>query len=71
MTEVTSPRVFIRHVRAARLCTKGGRAWFASYGLSWTNFLKEGIDIATLEATGDPLAARAIAKAREEADGRR
>lgn len=69
MTEVTSPRVYIRHVRAARLCTKGGRAWFARYGLSWNDFLKDGIDIPTLGATGDPLAARAIAKAREEANG--
>lgn len=69
MSEVTSPRVHIRHVRAARLCTKGGREWFARYNLSWSDFLKNGIDIETLEATGDPLAARAIAKAREEANG--
>ena len=65
--------VHMRHVRAANLCSRGGRAWFHHHGLSWTDFLRDGIPAATLRATGDALAARAVSAAEKEAQehGRR
>lgn len=72
MTEVTSGlRVHMRHVRAAKLCSDGGRTYFKKYGLSWSDFLKDGIEASVLIAHNDPLSARAVAAAQEEADGRR
>jgi hypothetical protein len=60
----------MRHIRAANLCSKGSRAWFLRHGLSWTDFLRDGVPAATLTATGDPLAARAVAAAeKEDRDG--
>jgi hypothetical protein len=57
----------MRHVRAARLCAGGARAWFKHYGLDHNDFLANGIPVSVLEATGDPLALRAVAAAKEEA----
>ena len=68
-TEVTSElRVTMRHVRAAKLCSRGARAWFIQYKLDYNDFLANGIPVSVLEARGDPLALRAVAAAREEAE---
>lgn len=64
---MTSVLVQFRHVRAANLCARGTRAWFIQHGLSWSEFLATGIPASVFEATGDPLALRAVAAAREEA----
>lgn len=71
MTRKQPVIVTMKHVRAARLCSRGARAWFASYDLPWSTFLAEGLPADVLEATGDPLAAKAVAAAREEAAGGR
>lgn len=71
MTEVTSdPVVRMRHVRAAKLCARGARAWFVLYRLDWNEFLADGTPASVLEATGDPLALRAVREAKAEHDGR-
>lgn len=63
---MTPPAVVtMRHVRQARLCAGGARAFFRRYGLDWGRFLREGIPADELEATGDALAARVVAAARE------
>ncbi len=60
-----------KHVRAAALCTRGARDWFKANNLDWSDFVTNGLPAATLLATGDPLAARAVAAAQKEAtDGR-
>jgi len=66
------PLLLIRHVRAAKLCMSGARAWFAQRGWSWAEFLAEGRPVSDFEETGCPLAARATKVAREEVaeDGR-
>lgn len=72
MTEVTSElRVRHRHIRAARICMKGSRDFFAKHDLDWNDFLANGIPVAVLEEIGDPIALRAAEEARkEEAHGR-
>lgn len=49
-------KVTMRHVREARMCSKGARAFFEAHNLDWNEFLREGIDAAKLEATGDAMA---------------
>lgn len=69
--EVTSePRVYMRHIRMAKLCASGTRTWWSAQGLDWNGFLSEGIPGETLVATGDPLAMRPVMAARSERDGR-
>ncbi len=69
---MTSLIVHMRHVRAANLCSRGARAWFAARGLPWTEFLQQGISAERLRATGDGLALRAVKAAeKEHEDGRR
>lgn len=70
MVEVTSePRVFMRHIRQAKLCAGGTRTWWKNNGLDWNDFLKNGIPGEALLATGDPLAQRPVEAARAERDG--
>lgn len=68
----SEPRIYMRHIRAACLCSRGARAWFTRHRLSWADFLMDGCAAERLIATGDPLAMRAVNEARKEAeDGRR
>lgn len=65
-------RVYIRHTRAVDMCSPGSRRFFANHGFSWSDFLDNGISVADLRATGDPLAEPAIKAAiAEENNGRR
>lgn len=63
-----SVMVFPRHIRAAKLCTRGARAWFNRQGLDWNECIEKGIPDDVLTATGDPLAIRAANVARQEAE---
>jgi hypothetical protein len=64
MTEI---RATMRHLRALKFCSYGGRQFFARYGLDWSAFLREGIAVSDLEATGDALCLRLASYARTEA----
>lgn len=59
--------VYIRHLRAADLCTKGARRWFKEHGLSWDQFIEQGISSDVLEALDDPLGMQVLEIARKEA----
>ncbi len=65
--EVT--RIYIRHVRAAKICMSGARDWFKARGWSWSEFLANGWDLDEFEAVGCPIAARAAKIARSEVAG--
>ena len=49
-------RVYVHHLRSARYCMKGSKSFFEKKGLDFRKFLKEGIEIETLEETKDPMA---------------
>jgi hypothetical protein len=57
-----------KHLRKANFCMSGGRQWFSDHGLSWSDFLENGIPADTLEATGDEMALVVSKLAREEAN---
>ncbi len=65
--------VTINDLRAAEMCARSARPWFARKGLSWSDFVTKGIDADILRATGDGLALKVVAiaeqRAREAADG--
>lgn len=62
----------MKHIREAKFCASGARDWFQKYGLSWSDFIANGIAAEKLESTGDALAFRVTEIARKEADdGRR
>jgi hypothetical protein len=46
----------MEHIRAAGLCARGARAWFARHGFDWSEFIAHGIAAERLEATGDHYA---------------
>ncbi len=64
---MTGVIVKMKHLRAANLCARGGRRWCAEHGISWVDFLQNGIPADVLKATGDSLAARAVLEAEKEA----
>lgn len=59
--------VTMRHVRSARLCSRGTRAWFEKHGLDFNVFLTTGYPAETIEGTGDSLGMRVAEEARKEA----
>jgi hypothetical protein len=58
--------VTIRHLREAGMCSREPRKWFAKQGLSWTEFVTNGLPEEVLIATGDPLAMKVVEIARVE-----
>jgi hypothetical protein len=57
-------RVTMRHIRAAKLCRRGTKAFFERHDLDWIDFLKNGIEAEKLAATGDAMALRVVEIAR-------
>lgn len=55
MTEKTV-MVKMSHIREAKMCSRGARAFFERHELDWQAFLNEGIDAEKLKATGDFMA---------------
>ena len=47
-------------------CAAGGRAWFARHGLSWRDFVRQGIEASQLEAIDDGFCRAILAHARAE-----
>lgn len=71
-------RVTVQHLRTVQgfgprpgLCAPGARAWCARYGVSWADFVREGIDADVLLATGDAFAIALVAHAQGEKHGQR
>lgn len=61
--------VTINDLRAARMCGRSARPWFARHGLSWDTFITEGYDAEVIRATGDALALKVIAAAEARTNG--
>lgn len=66
MTEVTSIRARLEHVRAAGVPIRVARLAFVDSKLDWSDFLANGIDVEVLEATGNPFARYIAREARTD-----
>ena len=64
MTTVEDPIVRMEHIRCARMCSRGSRAFFERHGLDWQRFLREGIPASELLAIGDAMALQVVEVAR-------
>ena len=59
-------RIWPRHLYSvpylgrSGFCAQGSRQWFSAHGLSWADFVANGISAAVLAATGDPMAIHLI-----------
>jgi hypothetical protein len=56
--------VTLKDMRELRYCSKVPRKWFERHGLSWSDFLANGIPASKLEATGDAMALKVVEVAR-------
>jgi hypothetical protein len=54
------------HVRAAGFCAAGARTWLERHRIDLMRFIHQGVPASELEATGDALALRVAAIARED-----
>lgn len=53
---MSDPLVRMPDVRAVHMCSSGARLFCDRHGFDWNEFLKNGIPVSQLEATGDHLA---------------
>lgn len=49
------PAMFPRHLRAARMCMSGARAWFKAHDLDWSAMVQHGLPLKDIEHIKDPL----------------
>jgi len=56
--------VTMQDVRAAKMCSRGARAFLASHGVKWSDFLSDGVSADLLIKTGDAMALRVVEVAR-------
>lgn len=54
----------MEHVRAAKMCSRGARAFFRRHDLDWDTFLSVGLPAEVILATGDAMAAQVVEVAR-------
>lgn len=58
-------KVKMVHVRQAKMCSRGARAFFERHGLDWGTFLEEGLDSDIIEQTGDAMALAVVKVAKD------
>lgn len=61
---MTKVLVKMEHVRASKMCSRGARAFFQRHNLDWNTFIREGLPIEQIEATGDAMALQVAEVAR-------
>lgn len=60
--------VQVQHIRAAKLCARGARQWFARHGLDFTTFITKGYPVEEIE-NKDALGKLVADYARKDAAG--
>lgn len=53
-------RIYMCHIREAKMCAKGTRQFFVNKGWDFQEFLKNGIDAEKLIKTGDAMALQVV-----------
>lgn len=59
-------RIHIRHVHAAKICSRGARDFFTRHQMDWGQFLREGMHVSELDGFDDAFLNRVIEIARKE-----
>lgn len=53
-------KIYMCHVREAKMCAKGTRAFFERQGWDFQEFLKNGLDAELFLKTGDAMALQVV-----------
>jgi len=53
-------KIYMSDLRKAKMCAQGSRAFFLSQGWDWQDFLKNGIDLETVEKADDAMAQQVV-----------
>lgn len=61
--------VKMQDIHAARYCSSGARVWLKSHGIDVLGFIREGVPVERFEETGDAMALKVAAIARERQGG--
>lgn len=56
--------VRLEHMRSLRYCSRGARDFFERNELDWATFIREGLPVEEIEATGDAMALKVAEVAR-------
>ena len=56
-------------IHAAKFCSSGARVWLKAQGIDVLDFIRNGVPVERFEETGDELALRVAAIARERQRG--
>jgi hypothetical protein len=56
-------------IHAAKFCSSGARVWLQAQGIDILDFIRNGVPVERFEETGDELALRVAAIARERQRG--
>lgn len=56
--------VHMIHIRKAKMCSRGARKFVERNNLDWAAFLREGLPVEVIEATGDAMALQVAEVAR-------
>lgn len=66
MSDPEGIRIYPKHIRAAGMCMlPGAKTWFERYGLDWKDFIRNGVAIEDVIATGDELGMQVVRIARD------
>ncbi len=57
-------RIYMHHIREAKMCAKGTRQFFVNQGWDFQEFLKNGLDEEFFIKTGDAMALQVVEVAR-------
>ncbi|AYA02094.1 hypothetical protein BEN74_03900 [Acinetobacter sp. WCHAc010034] len=53
-------KIYMSDLRKAKMCARGSRAFFLSQGWDWQDFLKNGIELETVEKADDAMAQQVV-----------
>jgi hypothetical protein len=62
-------KVTMADVHAARFCSSGARVWLKHQGIDVLEFIRNGVPVERFEETGDAMALKVAAIARERQRG--
>lgn len=57
--------IHVKHLRAVGICNREPRIWCKQQGISWSQFVTEGLPEEVLIDTGDPMALKVVAAAHQ------
>lgn len=53
-------KIYMTHIRQAKLCLAGTKAFFISHNLDWKDFVKNGINEEKIIQTNDAMALKVV-----------